>query len=53
MGGGKRGAELCVIFVVLTMASIKVNTMVSIGILILKHFLLAGLPQWPVDVIRF
>ena len=39
---------------VLAMASIKVyNTMViSIGIRILKHFLLGGLPQWPVDVIR-
>jgi hypothetical protein len=31
----------------------KGDTMVvSIGILILKHFLLGGLPQWPVDVIR-
>ena len=25
---------------------------ISVGVLILKHFLLGGLPQWPVDVIR-
>ena len=25
---------------------------ISVGVLILKHFLLGGIPQWPVDVIR-
>ena len=25
---------------------------ISVGVLILKHFLLGGLPQWPVEVIR-
>ena len=28
------------------------TVVVILGILILKHFLLGGLPQWPVDVIQ-
>ena len=33
-------------------AKVTTRMVISVGVLILKHFLLGGLPQWPVDVIR-